>query len=214
VEKFDPSKVDARRVRAELGLPPETFVVGCVGRLVLEKGFAELFQAAEQLSRDDELTNLRFLIIGPQEPDQSDAVDPVLFESLQARGVVQFLGYRDDVRELYSVMDVLVLPSHREGIPRACMEAAAMQVPILATRIRGNREVVIDGVTGVLVPVRDAEAIAAGVRGMYRTRERLPEMGRLGREHIIANFSQRDVLARLRDFYRRLQAVPSGRNGA
>ena len=79
----------------------------------------------------------------------------------RSRGVA-FLGHRDDVDRLYSAMDVFVLASHREGFPRAAMEAAAMGLPVVATDIRGCRQVVDPGVTGSLVPVRDPSALAIG----------------------------------------------------
>ena len=76
---------------------------------------------------------------------------------------VRFLGHRDDVDAIYAAMDMFVLASHREGFPPAAMEAAAMGLPVIATDIRGCRQVVEDGVNGVLVPVRDAHALASAV---------------------------------------------------
>jgi glycosyltransferase involved in cell wall biosynthesis len=203
--KFDPSKADGAALRAELQIPATAFVVGCVGRLVLEKGFRELFEAAGRISLNPDLQDIRFVVIGPEEPEQNDAVDPRVLDKLKTSGVVRFLGWRDDLQHLYSIMNVFVLPSWREGIPRACMEASAMEVPIIATNIRGIREVVIDGVSGRLIPLQDVDALTAAICDFYAARNEIVSMGQAGRRHIIANHSQSMVLDRLRDFYRRLQ---------
>ena len=102
-------------------------------------------------------------------------------------------------------MDIFVLPSYREGIPRACMEAAAMERPVIATDIRGNREVILNNVSGLLVPLRNSSALATAIKSFYIGRNKLAEMGRRGRQHIVGNFNQTTVLHRLSDFYRRLQ---------
>jgi glycosyltransferase involved in cell wall biosynthesis len=205
VDKFDPAKVDGVSVRKEFDIPEDAFVVGCVGRLVLEKGFRELFLAAEELSRQHDCRKIHFVIVGPEEPDQKDAIDRSLIDSLQERGFIRFLGWRNDTRDLYAIMDIFVLPSYREGIPRACMEAAAMEKPIIATDIRGNREVILNNVSGLLVPVRNSSALATAIKSFYIGRDKLAEMGRCGRQHIVGNFNQTAVLHRLSDFYRRLQ---------
>ena len=102
-------------------------------------------------------------MIGDDEPDEGRrARRRATARAADAAGV-RFLGGRDDVDRLYAGMDLFVLASHREGFPRSPMEAAAMGVPVVATDIRGCRQVVDDGVTGLLVPVRDAGALAAAI---------------------------------------------------
>ncbi len=201
VAKFSPRRYEHLRhpLRAELGFDDNHFVVGSVGRLVYEKGFAELVQAAEQLS----LTrpNLRFVIIGPEETDQSDAMSRDMIQALSRSGTVRFLGFQSDMAKCYAIMDLFVLPSHREGIPRACMEAAAMELPVIATKIRGCREVVKDGETGLLVPVRNAAALARAIETLADNPARRREMGKHGRLHILQSFDQQQVLDRLRTFY-------------
>lgn len=157
---FDPDRFPPgtrAEVREELGIPDDAVVVGQVGRLVLEKGYAELIEAAESLDG-------RFVVlcVGPEDPDKPDAVPPDLIARGKSAGV-RFLGMRTDVERLYQALDVFVLASHREGFPRAAMEAAAMGLPVIATDIRGCREVVDDGVNGLLVPVRDPHALAEAI---------------------------------------------------
>jgi glycosyltransferase involved in cell wall biosynthesis len=83
-------------------------------------------------------------------------------EQARADDVI-FLGQRDDVEDLYRAMDLFVLPSHREGFPRAAMEAAASGLPIVTTDVRGCRQVVEDGLNGLLVPARDPDALGAAI---------------------------------------------------
>jgi glycosyltransferase involved in cell wall biosynthesis len=178
---------------------PDDFVVGCVGRLVYDKGFRELFEAAEMLV--PRFPNLKFVVIGPEESDQNDAIEPHRLKELKRRGIVHFLGWRDDTRSCYALMDAFALPSHREGVPRACMEAAAMKLPIVASNIRGCREIVVDGESGILVPVRNAARLAEAITRLMEDRDLCRRMGERGREHVCTNFDHRKVLDRLGNFY-------------
>ena len=169
--RFDPDAVPVGigdRLRQEWGIKDGEVLCGTVGRLVREKGIAEILDAAHELRGAG--SSARFVIIGPSEPGKSDAVDESLIERARAEGVV-FAGQRTDMVECYSAMDVFVTASWREGFPRAAMEAAAMGLPTVATDIRGNRQVIDDGVTGALVPVRDPAALAQAVGELVDTAE-------------------------------------------
>jgi glycosyltransferase involved in cell wall biosynthesis len=199
--RFDPDRVGAtarETVRAELGVGPDDVVVGCVGRLVREKGYVELFEAARSFG-----PAMVLVVAGPDDPEKADRLPAELVEEAADRGV-RFLGMRDDVDRLYAAFDLFVLPSHREGFPRAAMEAAAMGLPIVATDIRGCRQVVDDGVTGLLVPVDDADALGAalhrvGVDGALRTR-----MGRAARAKAVEEFDERAVVAIVLETYEQI----------
>jgi glycosyltransferase involved in cell wall biosynthesis len=186
----------------EVDLQASDFVVGCVGRLVKEKGFMELFEAAETLAA--RCPRIEFVVIGPREADQNDALDVSYMDDLQRRGVVRFVDWCEDVRPWYAAMDIFVLPSYREGIPRACMEAAAMKRPIVASDIRGCREVVLDGDTGLLVPPRNVPRLVEAIERLYEDRNMAARMGERARQHIVQNFNNRDVCARLCEFYAQL----------
>jgi glycosyltransferase involved in cell wall biosynthesis len=205
IDHFSPAPEHNRtQTLAKLGIGACNFVVGSVGRLVKEKGFMELFAAAENLSA--RYAEIKFLVIGPYETDQNDALDRSCIDDLQRRGIVSFVNWAEDMRPWYAAMDVFVLPSYREGIPRACIEAAAMQRPVIASDIRGCREVVLNGDTGLLVPPRDAAGLMAAVERLYENRELAARMGERARQHIIENFSNKDVCARLCAFYVQLAA--------
>ena len=155
-----PAPGERDEVRAELGLAPDDVVVGLVARLVAEKGVPELLSAVEQLGPPH-----RLLLVGPHDPEKADALPESLLDRARAGGAV-LAGHRTDVERLYRAMDVFCLPSHREGFPRAAMEAAATGLPVVASDIRGCRQVVDDPVTGRLFPVRDVDALAAALRAV------------------------------------------------
>jgi glycosyltransferase involved in cell wall biosynthesis len=117
---------------------------------------------------------------------------------------VRFLGMRDDVDRLYHAMDLFVLPSWREGFPRAAMEAAASGLPVIATDVRGCRQVVEPEVNGLLVPVRDAAALAAAITALGGDPERRRRMGVAAVERARAEFDERRVVDIVLDTYRRV----------
>lgn len=192
--RFDPGAVSEERrdeLRASIGAGPGTVVVGSVGRLVAEKGFPELFEASRGLGPETIL-----VVIGPHEPDKEDGLDDALIARATEDGV-RFLGMRDNVDEWYAAMDVFVLASHREGFPRAAMEAAAMGKPVIATDIRGCREVVDDGVTGVLVPKLDPAALRAAIDSLAGDPGKREQMGVAARAKAGQDFDERRVVERV-----------------
>ncbi|MFL5383158.1 MAG: glycosyltransferase family 4 protein [Longimicrobiaceae bacterium] len=206
LSRFDPAGVpdaQVRALRAEVGLPEGAPVVGIVGRVNREKGYEEFFAAAALVAR--EVPEARFVVVGPVEHEKFNALDPV--ELARRSGLeerVHCLGLRGDMPAVYRLMDVLAHPSHREGWPRAPMEAAAMGVPAVATNIRGCRQVVVDGTTGVLVPERDAAALAAALVALLRDPARARRMGRAARAHALEAFDEGGVVQRTLQAYRDL----------
>lgn len=195
-----PSQVSA--ARRGLGFGDDTVVVGLVARLVWEKGLGELFAAAEMLRRTN--PEVVVVVVGPSDPEKSDGLGPADLEAAEALGNVVFLGERRDVEDLYPAFDLFVLPSHREGLPLSAMEASACGLPVVATDIRGCRQVVEHGVTGLLVPVRDAVALAGAIGSLAGDRPRRQAMGQAGRRRAEAQFDERRVISDTMDVYRRL----------
>jgi glycosyltransferase involved in cell wall biosynthesis len=205
VVKLSPCHSNGSRhsARMEMGISDTDIAIGSVGRLVYEKGFGELFAAAAELVERHK--SWKFVIIGPREKGPRDAVPASEIEALSRSGSVFFLNWRDDVSRWYAAMDIFVLPSHREGVPRACMEAAAMELPVIATDIRGCREVVKRNETGLLVPIKDSQALIAAIETLAQDEARRVELGKEGRRHILENFNHELVLERLRNFYAQIQ---------
>ncbi len=193
-------------IRAELGIDDDAVVVGAVGRLVEEKGYRELLTAWSEVSAAHPEAVL--VVVGPHDAQKADALDPELVRSAEQQGV-RFLGMRDDVERLYGAMDMYVLASHREGFPRSAMEAAAAGLPIIATDIRGCRQVVDDGRNGRLVPVRDAAALGAAMRELLADPAQRAAFGAAGAERAVQEFDQEAIIATTLATYRRLM-VASG----
>jgi glycosyltransferase involved in cell wall biosynthesis len=202
LQRFRPDRLDPTRraqLRAQWGADDDTLVVGCVGRLVAEKGYPELFEAVAQLE------GVRLVVVGGDDPDKPDALDSVLLERARDAGVV-LLGHRDDVPDLLGAFDVFVLASHREGQPRAAMEAAASGLPIVATDIRGCRQVVDEGATGYLVPVRDPAALRASLSRLVGQPDLRRRMGQAALAKAAREFDERDVVRRVMATYERVAA--------
>jgi glycosyltransferase involved in cell wall biosynthesis/ribosomal protein S18 acetylase RimI-like enzyme len=193
--RFRPDVEVRREVRAELGVEDDTVVVGIVGRLVREKGYPELIEAFRTL--DD---RFRLVCVGPADPEKTDGLSQDDIDAAADDGVI-FLGMRADVERLYNGFDIFILPSHREGFPRSAMEASAVGLPVIATDIRGCREVVDDGVTGRLVPVRSPEGLAAAVREIGGDDVVRRRMGEAGRQKAEVEFDERRVVRRVLGTY-------------
>ena len=201
LSRFDPTVVEdesRKQLRAEWDISDEEIVCVVVGRLVIEKGIVELLDAAHQLRERG--VRARFVVIGPTDPDKSDAIDPAIFERARADGVV-LTGTRSDMPECYAAADMFVTASWREGFPRGAMEAAAMGLPTVASDIRGNRQVIADGATGILVPVRNAARIADAVEQLVGDPELRTKMGLAARRRAAAEFDQQRVIDRTLDVY-------------
>ena len=193
--RFDPEAVTEprrRALRAEMGAGANDVLCGAVGRLVWEKGYLELFNAAASLR--DKYPHLKFVVVGGSDPEKADAISDADAEIAAREGGVRFLGHRSDVDELYGAFDLYVLASHREGFPRSAMEAAAMGLPVVATDIRGCRQVVDDGVTGLLVERQNARALAGAIDSLVADPERRLSMGRAARAKAAAEFDQQRVI--------------------
>ena len=174
-----------------------------VGRLVWEKGYREVFAAAARLRVT--APQVRVVVVGPHDSDKPDAITDADLDRARRDGVT-FLGLRHDVEALYAAMDLYVLASHREGFPRSAMEAAAMGVPVVATRIRGCRQVVDDGRTGRLVPVRDATALADAIADLAADAGLRLTLGEAARAKAQREFDQQCVIDTTLAVYERLLA--------
>jgi glycosyltransferase involved in cell wall biosynthesis len=170
-------------------------VLLCVARLEPVKNLPMLFDALEMLRRFDPVVWL--VGEGPYR-EQYEA-------ELQRRGLresVEFLGYRYDIPELTAAADIAVLTSLKEGIPRALMQAMAVGLPVVATDVKGTREVVADGATGFLVPLGDATQLADRLAQLLESEDLRRTMGVAGVAHVRRHFDEERVTERLVDIYR------------
>ena len=203
LQRFHPGPESRRhRARADLGVDADALVVGVVARLVWQKGFRELFAAAEVLR--DRHPDVIFLVVGGSDPDKADAIPPAEIAAAERRGRFVFAGERDNMEDIYPAFDLFVLPSYREGFPRSAMEAAASGLPVIATDIRGCRQAVSHGESGLLVPVRDAERLAMAIEGLVIDPALRLRMGAAGRHKAEVEFDDRDVVSKTMVAYERV----------
>jgi glycosyltransferase involved in cell wall biosynthesis len=203
---FHPGRFSAEvraKVRARHGVPADALVAGFVGRLVRDKGLAELARAWKALR--NEFPALHLLVVGPFEPQ--DPVAAEVTELLTNDPRIHLVGMQWDMPPLYAAMDYVVLPTYREGLPVVPLEAAAMALPVVATRIPGCVEAVQDGVTGTLAPVRDASALAGAMRAYIQDPELRVRHGQAGRERVLRDFRPEAMSAALYEEYLTLLRV-------
>jgi glycosyltransferase involved in cell wall biosynthesis len=200
VDRYAPGS-DPAAARAALGLPADALVAGMVGRLTYEKGYGDFFRAAVIVRQA--LPQAHFLVVGPADC-QAEPEFRRLVDSLGLADAVTFAGMRTDLPRVYPAMDVVCLPSYREGMGMVLVEAAAMGLPCVASDIRGCRDVVLDGVTGLLTPPGDPASLAAAILALLRDPERRRQMGQAARQGAETVFDQRLVFAQVEREYRQL----------
>ena len=212
LSRFDPSVVPPARtaeLRQELGIDSDAPVVGTVGRMVAEKGYLEFVEAARAVRR--KVPDVRFLAVGPDDPAKDDAIGGDVIA--RASNDVTFAGFRTDMPEIFSMLDVFVLASWREGVPRSAIEAAAMGTPLVLTDIRGCREVARSGIEGLLIRRGDTKALTSAILEFLEDPQLRATMGLRARERAVDHFDERRVAEMIVREYRRLlpETRPGGR---
>ena len=187
--------------------PPGPPVVVMPARLVWDKGVGEFVEAARLLRGDG--VAVRMALVG-ELPVHNRSVPRHRIEAWVEEGVIEWWGYRSDMPEVYALSHIVCLPSYREGLPRALIEAAACGRPIVTTDVPGCREVVEHGANGFLVPPRAPSPLAAALRTLVSDPGLRIEMGRRGRERAVAEFALDRVVAATLAIYERLSATAKG----
>jgi glycosyltransferase involved in cell wall biosynthesis len=171
-------------------------------RLLWDKGLEEYVAAARELLAEGR--RIEFLLAGTPDPGNPAAVPEETVRGWVSEGVVNWLGHVDDMATLLGAVDVVALPSYREGLPKTLIEAAACAQPLITTDVPGCREVVTDGVDGLLVPVRDAKALAQAIRRLDDDPVLARRLGEAAWAKAHAEFDERIVIRRTVDVYREL----------
>ena len=183
--------------RQEFGIPAGTPVCACIGRVVSGKGIDDYLRAARILV--DQGRNVRFLMIGALSVERAYKSEMELL----AREL-NLSGQRQDVSEILKDVDVVVHPSLTEGLSNVILEAMGAGIPVVATRVGGNPELVEDGRTGFLIPVANAVDIASAVGRLLDQPQMARTFGDSGRERILEEFTIDRMLAKTEELYRRL----------
>lgn len=172
-------------------------------RLLVEKGVREYVEASKILTK--EFPELQFLLAGNMDSGNPTSIcQEELVKWVNSKSIV-YLGHIREMKGLLETIDIAVLPSYREGLPRSLIEAASMRKPVIATDVPGCREVVKHKVNGLLVPLKDVNALSSAIRYLYRNPQLRQEYGERGRELVIRKFSQDRVFRQTYELYRRSQ---------
>lgn len=202
----DAAGTDKRNeLRACFGIGNEDTVVGFIGRLVKEKGIIDLFKAFNKIA--DRYPHLKLMIIGSQDAGERDtSTKGQLDKLIHTAGIsdrVIFTGFREDIPELLRIMDIFVLPSYREGMPVALLEAMSSGLPVIATDIRGCREEV-DATSGLLYKPGDIEELAAAIEVLINNPQKALQLGKNARTRVIELFDQEISISKQIEVYKSL----------
>ena len=194
-------KIDCGKKQKELGIGVEDFVIGNVARLETRKGHKFLIDAFKNVVEEQKDGHIKLLIIG--EGNKREYLENYVNE-LKLGNKVIFTGYREDVEELMALMDIFVLTSLREGLPRVLVQAAAVGMPSVAFNVDGVPEIIKDNYNGFLVKVKDLEQLENRIMKYINNKELVLLHGRNGREFIENKWSIKGMVDRIDKIYQKL----------
>lgn len=182
--------------------PARPFRVLLPARLLWDKGIAEYLDAARQFR--ERAGEVEFLLAGKPDPGNPAAVPEELLHAWVKEGLVVWLGHVEDMPALFQSVDAVVLPSYREGLPKGLIEAAACGLPLITTDVPGCRDVVTHEVDGLLVPVKNAVALASAIRRLHEDPGLRMRLGQAARQKAVSRFDEGKVIDGTLKVYREL----------
>lgn len=172
-------------LKKKLNIDEKDFVFIFVGRLVKDKGLNELIKAFRKLNNEE----TKLLLVGSFEHDL-DPLEEEVYKEIENNKNIIAVGFQKDVRPYFAISDALVFPSYREGFPNVVMQAGAMSIPCIVTDINGSNEIIINGENGIVIPVKDIEAISSGMRELIENPSFYLKMKNKSRSMIADRYSQ------------------------
>jgi glycosyltransferase involved in cell wall biosynthesis len=204
LEKFKPNKKTAasgRQIREKLNIPEDALVVGFVGRIVPDKGIETLVGSFVKLQRWT--ANIHLLFVGWLETIRESLSQETL-DTIKSNDNIHPVGHVGNPIPFYAAMDIFVLPSRREGFGLTLIEAGALGLPVIATRVTGCVDAVVDNVTGLLVDVDDEEQLAEAMLKLAQDTELRNKLGRQGRERVRKLFDSKRLIAEHISLYEKI----------
>lgn len=177
-------------------------LVVVTARLLWDKGLGEFVAAARLLRQKG--VQARFAIVGDADPGNRASIDPAILDQWRTEGIVELLGFRQDMPQVLAAADIACLPSYREGLPKALLEAMAAGLPCVTTDVPGCREAVRDRENGYLVPPRNHEALAHALQQLIEDPDLRHQMGQRGRAMVMAEFASPIICQQTLHVYERL----------
>ncbi|OGW53849.1 MAG: hypothetical protein A2Y81_04405 [Nitrospirae bacterium RBG_13_43_8] len=196
LDKYNPALGDRTEIRKELGIDEDNILIGAIGRLVWQKGFEYLIQSIPDVLKA--YSNVKFMIVGEGELKERLKAQS---SKLKVKDNLIFTGFRNDIKEILSAIDMLVIPSLLEGFPMIALEGMAMAKPTIATRIEGIIEQITDGETGLLVPSKDANALANAINRLINQPDLVLRLGMNARQKVEEDFSVGKMIAETEKIY-------------
>lgn len=206
LEYFSLKAIDKQEIcslRNELNIQSNDFIFIFIGRLVRDKGINELIEAFKQISDEHPKKDIKLLLVGSLEED----LDPLQRESIQE---IQYnpkiisVGFQKDVRQYIAISDALVFPSYREGFPNVVMQAGAMGLPSIVSNINGSNEIIVEGINGTIIPVKDNDAIYKAMLDFFNNNIYLSTLKKNSRRMIEERYEQSLVWNALLNEYKTL----------
>jgi glycosyltransferase involved in cell wall biosynthesis len=202
IDKYNPTLEDRVHIRKELGVDEDIILIGAIGRLVWQKGFEYLIQSIPDVIKV--YPNVKFMIVGNGKLKEELKAQS---SKLKVKDYLIFTGFRNDIKEILSAIDILVIPSLLEGFPMITLEGMAMSKPIIATRIEGITEQITDEETGLLVPSRDADALTKAINRLINDRDLALRLGMNSRQKVQKEFSVQKMVMETEKIYQDLIAT-------
>ncbi len=184
--------------------PDATPVVVLAARLLADKGVLEYIEAIRILRARG--VQARFWLVGAPDPDNITTICIDQVYNWRDQGLIEYLGFRQDIASVFGQANIVVLPSYREGLPKVLIEAAACARAVVTTDVPGCRDAIVAGQTGVLVAVRDPVSLANGIESLIGDRDKCEQMGQAGRALAASRFSVETVIERHLTAYQSLLA--------
>ncbi|MDR2204756.1 MAG: glycosyltransferase family 4 protein [Flavobacteriaceae bacterium] len=199
---FSPEQISEKQkqnLKQKLNLKNSDFVFIFVGRLVKDKGINELISVFKNLDQK----NAKLLLVGNFEP-RLDPLLPETSKEIENNPNIISVGFQNDVRPYFAISDALVFPSYREGFPNVVMQAGAMELPSIVTDINGCNEIIIEGKNGIIIPVKNAEAIEQAMKKMFDDKNLYEKLKQNARPMIVSRYEQKMIWKALLEEYRSL----------
>jgi glycosyltransferase involved in cell wall biosynthesis len=198
--RFDPEKVNSRKVREEFNITSEEIVIGMLARFTPGKGHEEFLCAARELSK--EYSNLKFLVVGEPSRGETEYADKIklLARDYELNNLI-FTGFRSDTPEVLAAMDIFAFPSHSEAFGIALVEAMAMKKSSVCSNAEGVLDIAVDGETSYLFENKNAADLKAKLKLLIESKEKRVEFGKNARRRVLENFDIKIVTEKVLKIY-------------
>ena len=203
--KFNKSLYNIPEIKKNLNIPADKIVIGIIGRITPGKGHEQFLEAAK-IIKEKKLKDIFFLVVGSAGKGEEKYEDEIkeMSSRLGLNNDILFTGFRNDIPEMLSVMDILAFPSHLESFGITLLEAMAMELPVAASDNAGIVDIVIEGETGFLVPVKNPAILADALIKLIENPELRKYFGSKGRERVLQNFDMKVIVDKLIESYKSL----------